>query len=73
MSAALAMSDDPRTLGDVVNAKAVAAEIRESAEHVLGVSLAREGIAATPEQIKRLAREIGNNASTPVCFMEITK
>lgn len=68
----MALDDEPETstLFDVVDAKTIATTIRESAEHVLAVAFARDGIAATPEQIKRLARELGNNAAMIVCALE---
>jgi hypothetical protein len=66
-----AAARDMRTLYDVVDATVVASQIRESAECVLAVSLAREGVEATPEQIRRLARELGNNCAQTVCALEI--
>ncbi|MBA3843631.1 MAG: hypothetical protein H0X39_13650 [Actinobacteria bacterium] len=64
---------DPTVLMDLVDASIIADQIRSSAECVLIVALAREGITATREQIKRLARELGNNAATTVGFLEVTK
>ncbi len=54
---------DPKLLAD---------QIRESAECVLRVALAREGITATAEQIASLAREIGANAAQSICAQETT-
>jgi len=63
--------DEQRRLHDVIDCKAVAEQIRDSAVCVLRVALAREGIAATEDHVQRLAREIGNNSATTVAFMEI--
>lgn len=72
MIAPAAVEADPETLYDVVDPKAVAAQIRDSARCVLIVALAREGIAATPEQIERFARELGNNCAATVCALEVS-
>jgi hypothetical protein len=71
MANASAIADEIGTVADLVNVKTIAATIRESAQHVLAVALAREGIAATPEQIATLAREIGNNAAFIVGVLEV--
>lgn len=67
---ALDASADKQTLSDVADMRTVASTIRESAEHVLLVAFDDSGIAATPEQIKRIARELGNNAAMVVGMLE---
>jgi hypothetical protein len=63
--------DEVGSVSDLVPVKQIATTIRESAERSLKVALEREGVVATDEQIKRIAREVGNNAAHVVGVLEV--
>lgn len=63
---------DDMTISEVVNMKAVASTITESANQVLLHALAQAGIVVTEQQRAQFADEIGKNAAMLIGLMEIT-
>lgn len=63
--------DEVGTVSDLVPVKQLAATIRESAEHVLRVALAKHGYHLTATELAEVAREVANNSAMNIGVLEI--